>query len=179
MVPLLPYVEQNNVYPLYVFAADWSDPLNANAVVALKFPLFRCPSSLSGDTVTVTGASWIGPGNNAFAPPVSPGAGDEHPRREAVPTGRHGQRDRLAGRLRRGEPDQDQRKTRSAQKPAFVEHGRGGQSAVGRSRGARAPCGKTGGPTVAEITDGLSNTILYSEVAARDKQCTGSDLRRR
>ena len=43
-VPLLPYVEQNNVYPLYVFAADWCDPLNT-AALALKFSLFRCPSS--------------------------------------------------------------------------------------------------------------------------------------
>src|SRR5438045_2611922 len=25
-VPLLPFVEQSNVYPLYTFGADWSDP---------------------------------------------------------------------------------------------------------------------------------------------------------
>ncbi len=40
LVPLLPYVEQNAVYPLYVFAADWSDPLNA-APRAVKFNQFH------------------------------------------------------------------------------------------------------------------------------------------
>ena len=44
LVPLLPYVEQNSVYPLYTFGADWSDPVNA-VPLAIKFNLFRCPSA--------------------------------------------------------------------------------------------------------------------------------------
>src|SRR5262249_11349706 len=32
LVPLLPYVEQNNVYPAYTFNLDWSDPANAAAL---------------------------------------------------------------------------------------------------------------------------------------------------
>src|SRR5690242_3016372 len=48
LVPLLPYVEQNNIAPLYWFNVDWSDPRNV-APLQIKFALFRCPSSPSGD----------------------------------------------------------------------------------------------------------------------------------
>ena len=72
LVPLLPYVEQNNIYPLYTFGADWSDPKNKDALL-ISFNLFRCPSSTSGNTVSYN-AAWIGNGNNAFAPPSSPGS---------------------------------------------------------------------------------------------------------
>src|SRR5947207_3414706 len=42
LVPLLPFVEQNNIYPLYTFNLDWSDPQNAQALT-ISFKLFRCP----------------------------------------------------------------------------------------------------------------------------------------
>src|SRR5215813_12395622 len=48
LVPLLPFVEQNSILPLYTFNLDWSDPANAN-VLTIKFALFRCPSSQSSD----------------------------------------------------------------------------------------------------------------------------------
>ena len=73
LVPLLPYVEQNNVYPLYTFGADWSDPANT-AALQIKFPLFRCPSSPTADSVSVSN-SYITGGNNGFAPPNAPGSG--------------------------------------------------------------------------------------------------------
>src|SRR5437588_7775647 len=44
LVPLSPYVEQNNIYPLYIFSLDWSDPMKTNEL-QLSFKLFRCPSS--------------------------------------------------------------------------------------------------------------------------------------
>ena len=74
LVPLLPYVEQNNIYPLYTFGVDWSDPVNVNALT-VKFALFRCPSSLSSDSlVPAYATTYITPGNNAFAPPNGPGS---------------------------------------------------------------------------------------------------------
>ena len=85
-VPLLPYVEQNSVYPLYVFGADWCDPLNA-APLLIKFPLFRCPSSLSSDTAVATNVSWIGGNANAFAPPRAPGATTNTAGGAVYPTG--------------------------------------------------------------------------------------------
>src|SRR6516225_10025683 len=72
LVPLLPYVEQNNITPIYWFNVDFSDPRNA-AALNLKFNLFRCPSSPSGDTVGPYATTYIGPANSAFAPPPAPG----------------------------------------------------------------------------------------------------------
>jgi len=72
LVPLLPFVEQNNILPIYTFNVDFSDPMNVNALT-IKFNLFRCPSSTSGDGMVVPYATtYISPGNNAFAPPAGP-----------------------------------------------------------------------------------------------------------
>jgi prepilin-type N-terminal cleavage/methylation domain-containing protein/prepilin-type processing-associated H-X9-DG protein len=73
-VQLLPYIEQNNIYPLYWFNLDFSDPNNVN-VLQLKFALFRCPSSPSGNTMAPAySTTYISPANAAFAPPSSPGS---------------------------------------------------------------------------------------------------------
>src|SRR2546421_2496771 len=50
LVPLLPYVEQSTITPIYWFNVDWADPRNT-AAIATKFALLRCPSSPSGDQV--------------------------------------------------------------------------------------------------------------------------------
>ena len=71
LVPLLPYVEQSTITPLYWFNVDWADPRNA-AAIATKFSLLRCPSSPSGDQVQYATTA-IGPANSAFAPPGVPG----------------------------------------------------------------------------------------------------------
>jgi hypothetical protein len=53
---------------------DWSDPLNANSL-QIKFKLFRCPSSPSGDgAVTPYATNYIAPGNDAFTPPSGAGS---------------------------------------------------------------------------------------------------------
>ncbi len=67
MVPLLPFVEQNNVTQTYVPQVDWSDPANANAL-QLSFPLLLCPSTPSPSTVIET-TTYISGGNASFAPP--------------------------------------------------------------------------------------------------------------
>src|SRR5437868_32686 len=50
LVPLLPYIEQNGVAPVYWFNVDFSDPRNANALT-LHFALLRCPSSPTGPAI--------------------------------------------------------------------------------------------------------------------------------
>jgi prepilin-type N-terminal cleavage/methylation domain-containing protein len=47
-VPLLPYVEQNNILPNYTSNVDWSDPVNVQ-VLTIRFKLFRCPSCPNSD----------------------------------------------------------------------------------------------------------------------------------
>ena len=69
LVPLLPYVEQNNILSIYTFNLDFSDPTNANALI-IPFKLFRCPSSPSTNVpVTPYATTYISGGNNSFAPP--------------------------------------------------------------------------------------------------------------
>lgn len=41
---MLAYIEQTNTFDLYTFEANWSDPLNFNAVV-VYMPVFNCPST--------------------------------------------------------------------------------------------------------------------------------------
>src|SRR5689334_24473816 len=75
LVPLLPYLEQGNIAPLYTFNVDWSDPANVQ-VLKLKIAVFRCPASPSSNApVPAYATTYITGGNNAFAPPSAPGSG--------------------------------------------------------------------------------------------------------
>src|SRR4249919_1059153 len=60
LVPLLPYVEQNNIMPVYTFNVDWSDPMNVSAL-NIAFALFRCPSSSADRTMTPYNTTYISP----------------------------------------------------------------------------------------------------------------------
>ena len=165
-VPLLPYVEQNNVYPLYTFGADWSDPVNA-VPLALNFNLFRCPSSTTSANVTEDSQSWIGVGNAAFAPPATPGG-------SAYPTTTTGNASGLVVGYSGDYAPICQIKTT---KDPVTKAENGFLNTVVAAKVPWAGQGSKGalrqnGPTrVAEITDGTSNTTLYSEVAGRDKLC--------
>ena len=170
LVPLLPYVEQNNVYPLYTFGADWSDPVNT-AALQLKFPLFRCPSSPSGDTVTEDQVSWIGPGNNAFAPPTAPGATTNILGGPLYPTGGTGS---VTGWPGDYAPICQVKTTKNSTgaEIAFTNSvvAAGVPWAGAGSKGAL----RQNGPTkITEITDGTSSTTMYSEIGGRSQMCLG------
>jgi prepilin-type N-terminal cleavage/methylation domain-containing protein/prepilin-type processing-associated H-X9-DG protein len=168
LVPLLPYVEQNAVYPLYTFGLDWCDPANA-APLVLKFALFRCPSSPSGDTVTEDGVSWIGTGNNAFAPPASPGSGTNVLGGKVYPTGGTGSVTGWPGDYAAVCQIKTSKDNLGAENGFINQTVAGGVPWAGQgSKGAL----RQNGPTrITEITDGTSSTTLYSEIAGRDRQC--------
>ena len=169
-VPLLPYVEQNAVYPLYTFGADWSDPLNA-APLQLSFSLFRCPSSTTSSTVTEDSVAWIGNGNNAFAPPSSPGSGTNIYGGALYPTGGTRSVVGFSGDYAPIAQIKTKKDSLGAE-IAFVNSvvAAGVPWAGPGSKGALRQNGMT---SITEITDGTSNTTMYSEIGGRDKVCLG------
>lgn len=164
LVPLLPFVEQDNLSTVYVFNLDWSDPANA-AVLTMPFKMFRCPSSTSGAQVPAYATTYIGPGNDAFAPPSAQGSSVNifgkkvYPTLSTTSTGWTSDYAPLA-----------QVKT--------AKDANGAEIAFSNPIVAKAYPGipskgalRQNGPTrISEITDGTSTTTLYSEAAGRDKQ---------
>jgi prepilin-type processing-associated H-X9-DG protein len=167
LVPLLPYVEQNNIFPVYTFNVDFSDPMNVN-VLTIPFKLFRCPSSPSGDAmVEPYDTTYISPGNDAFAPPKSPGSntniygGPVYPTTATTSTGWTSDYAALA-----------QVKTKKNATGAEIAYSNPLVAAAYPpgtvpSKGAMRQNSTT---RIAEIIDGTSTTTLFSEAGGRAQQ---------
>jgi prepilin-type N-terminal cleavage/methylation domain-containing protein/prepilin-type processing-associated H-X9-DG protein len=155
IVPLLPYIEQSTITPIYWFNVDFSDPRNAGALV-VKFALLRCASSPAGDTVTYN-TTYIGPANSAFAPPAVPG-GAAYPAQSTSVTGWTGDYAPLA-----------QVKTKKDGTGAEIAYSNPNVTNAWAGVGSKGALRQNGKTQILEITDGTSNTTLYSESAGRDK----------
>lgn len=168
LVPLLPYVEQNAIYPLYTFSRDWSDPVNAS-VLTINFKLFRCPSAPTSDSpVTPYSTNYISGGNPAFAPPNAPGSGTNILGKKVYPTTKCTPSGWAADYAPIGQVKT--KKDSNGNEIAYANPIVAGALpwAGAGSKGALRQNGRTG---ILEITDGTSNTTLYSEAGGRDKQC--------
>ncbi len=167
LVPLLPFVEQNNIYGVYTFGRDWSDPANANALT-LPFKLFRCPSSPTSDAlVPAYNTTYISPGNDAFAPPSSAGASTNIYGAKVYPTTANTSTGWTADYAPLCQVKTA--KNSSGAEIAYTNPIVAAAYPAGTipSKGAM----RQNGPTrITEISDGTSQTTLYSEAAGRDKQ---------
>jgi prepilin-type N-terminal cleavage/methylation domain-containing protein/prepilin-type processing-associated H-X9-DG protein len=164
LVPLLPYIEQRNVAPLYTIGLDWSDPVNVN-VLMIQIKTFACPSSPSEYTPAPPyNTTYITPGNNAFAPPSAPGSsknvlgGSVYPTAKSTSTGWSSDYAALA-----------QVKTKKDSSGAEIAYSNPLVAAAYPagtvpSKGAMRQNGPT---SIQEITDGTSTTTLFSEAAGR------------
>ncbi len=167
LVPLLPFVEQNNILPVYNFNVDFSDPSNVNAL-KIPFRLFRCPSSTTTDApVPAYNTTYIGPGNAAFAPPNAPGSGTNifgsavYPTTKTTSTGWSGDYAPLA-------------QVKTVKDSSGAEIGYANPNVAAAYPAGTVPSKgamRQNGPTrITEITDGTSNTTLWSEAAGRNMQ---------
>jgi prepilin-type N-terminal cleavage/methylation domain-containing protein/prepilin-type processing-associated H-X9-DG protein len=167
LVPLLPFVEQNNITSVYTYNLDFSDPANVNALT-IPFKLFRCPSSpSSGGNVTPYATTYISPGNDAFAPPSVPGAKTNIYGAKLYPT----TNTTSTGWTSDYAPLCQVKTTKDA---TGAENGYTNPLVAAAypagtipSKGAMRQNGKT---AITEISDGTSNTTLFSEAGGRDKQ---------
>lgn len=139
LTKLLPFLEQQNYYDKYDQTVNWSAPANA-AIVATIIPTFICPSSI--DPTRLDGdqnaATWVA----SIAAPT-----DYSPTLSV---------DQRLSILATG--------TGASAVPVFDPYTLGPPGTQGGGAGVLI---KNTKPRLADITDGLSNTILYAESAGR------------
>jgi prepilin-type N-terminal cleavage/methylation domain-containing protein/prepilin-type processing-associated H-X9-DG protein len=172
LVVLLPYIEQGPWMPIYTFNLDWADPINqASGISDAQIPIYRCPSdpATSGPITYSAGATnYISGGNNSFAPPEAPGSSTNiygSPVYPTTPVTAVGVVSSYAS-LCQVKTSKDKKTSAETgfTNPLVIA---GVPWAGNGSHGAMEQNGKT---SILQITDGTSNTTLFSEAAGRDKQ---------
>jgi type II secretory pathway pseudopilin PulG len=152
IVQLLPFLEQGALTSVYTFNVDWADPMNASVLSTTKLPVLRCPSSTAKNPVVTYTTTYIGPGNAAFAPTAYP----------SVSTSATGFVSDYAP-IAQGKTKKDSAGTEVQWSNPLVFAAFPGMPNKGSTR-------QNGLTRMAEITDGTSNTTLFSEAAGRHLQ---------
>ena len=168
MVPLLPYAEQSNVYSLYCFNKDWSDPSNAVPLL-IKFSLMQCPSAPATEALTYPAlfANYISPTNKnaAFAPPSSGSTSTNvlgaslYATTKCTPSGWVGDYAAIG-----------QVKTTKNSAGAEIAYTNPLITVPFAGPGSKGATDQKAKTKLGAITDGTSHTTLYSERSGRSKQ---------
>jgi prepilin-type processing-associated H-X9-DG protein len=140
---------------------DFSDPGNA-ATLLLDFPLVHCPSTPAPSTVTYA-TTYISGGNASFAPPSSPGSSTNTLGGKVYPTTATNVTGWIGDYAGIGQVKTT--KDASGAEIAFTNPLITVPWAGAGSKGATRQNGNT---PIGEITDGTSNTTLYSEACGRN-----------
>ena len=168
LVPLLPYVEQNVIYPLYTFNVDWSDPANV-APINLPFKLFTCPATPSPASVTYN-TTYISGGNASFAPPNPAVPGKNIYNQPIYPT-----TTTTATGMPSDYAPANQVKTNKDANGAEIAFTNSVVAAgvPWSGAGSKGALRQNGPTSIMEIVngDGTGSTILYAEAAGRTQQC--------
>jgi prepilin-type N-terminal cleavage/methylation domain-containing protein/prepilin-type processing-associated H-X9-DG protein len=151
LIQLLPYLEQGAIAPLYTFNVDWSDPRNVN-VITMQLAILRCPSNTARNPQLTYPTTYIGPGNSAFAPTAYP----------AISTTSTGFVADFAP-IAQGKTKKDGAGAEIAWSNPIV-------AAVYTGIPNKGSLRQNGTTRLAEITDGTSNTTIFSETAGRHLQ---------
>jgi prepilin-type N-terminal cleavage/methylation domain-containing protein/prepilin-type processing-associated H-X9-DG protein len=168
MVPILPFLDQTAVASVYCFNKDWSDPSNVGAL-NLRFSIMQCPSTPTPGVVTypTNAANYITPANSnaAFAPPATGSTTTNtlgatlYATTKTTPSGWVGDYAGM-GQIKTT-------KNAAGAEIAFTNTLISVPFAGTGSKGATAQNGLT---SLGAVTDGMSNTTLYSERAGKMMQ---------
>ncbi len=171
LVVLLPFIEQGNWVPIYTFNLDWADPVNQGSGISdAVISTYRCPSdrATSGPISYSAGATnYIAGGNVSFAPPNAPGSATNingapvYPTKKVTAVGVVSSYSSLCQvKTTKGANSAETGFTNPLVIAGVPWMGNGSHGAMEQN-----------GPTrIVTITDGTSNTTLFSEAAGRDLQ---------
>jgi len=148
IVQLLPYLEQGAFASHYTFNVDWSDPKNVT-MLTTAIAVLRCPSNTARSPIVTYATTYIGPGNAAFAPTAYP----------TISTNVTGWAADYAP-IAQGKTKKDAAGAEIAWSNPLVAAAYNGVPSKGALR-------QNGMTRMAEITDGTSNSTLFSEAAGR------------
>ena len=59
LVLILPYLEHDEVAPLYTFNKDFGDPANSAVLASVTIPIYTCPSTPGGPQFVTTATTYI------------------------------------------------------------------------------------------------------------------------
>jgi prepilin-type N-terminal cleavage/methylation domain-containing protein/prepilin-type processing-associated H-X9-DG protein len=159
LVNILPYIEQANVGKIYWYGSDWADPKNqGTGVLTTKISIYRCPSDPAGDTVSYT-AKWYNQGNASYAPPSygtqASGTVTGWPASYAPLAQVKTIKNSAGAEINYTNPNINQNTSVS---PNAVFAGSGSKGSMRQNTTTR----------IEEISDGTSNTTMFSEACGRD-----------
>jgi prepilin-type N-terminal cleavage/methylation domain-containing protein/prepilin-type processing-associated H-X9-DG protein len=171
LVTLLPYIEQGNFVPRYTFNVDWADPANqANGVAGALIKTYRCPSdpaTTSPISYSAGATNYISGGNSSFAPPASGSSTINIYGRPLYPT----TKTNASGVVASYAPLCQVKTTKDANGMEIAFTNPLVATAVPwAGHGSHGAMEQNGPTPLVHISDGLSNTTLFSEAGGRDQQ---------